>query len=115
MAKNFNLFLLPLLFGWGISFLAVRQRIKTLWPIVGVAVVAVFCGLQTYHIQWSSVPNGLNGFGFSYAFLPGQPFTVAMGFRVLLNLGLTVTLFMLWNSWRRHHERREMVEVNRLP
>lgn len=101
---EFDLFLLPLLLGWAISSLAVRQRMKTLWPIVGLVVVAVFCGLQTYDIQWSPAPNGLNGFGVSWPFLPhGSHITVATSFRVLLNLGLTVTLFTLWRSRRSHH------------
>jgi hypothetical protein len=112
---NFNLFLLPFLFGWVISFLAVRQRMKTLWPIVGLVVVAVFCGLQTYHIRWSPVPNELNSVGVAWAFLPGDPITVATSLRVLLNLALTVTLFTLWKSWRPHRERLEMAKGNRPP
>lgn len=99
---NVNLFLLPLLFGWAISFLAVRQRLKPLWPIVGLVVVAAFCGLQTYHIRWSPVPNGLESFGVGWSFLPirHDPITVGMVLRVLVNLGLTLTLFVVWRRWR---------------
>jgi len=112
MITNFNLFLLPLLLGWVISFLAVRQKMKITWPILGLVVVAVFCGFQTSHIRWSPGPNGLDSFGVSWAFLPGQPITIAMGVRVLLNLGLTVALFTLWRSWQ---PRLEMAKGNRSP
>jgi hypothetical protein len=99
---QFDLFLLPLALGWAISCLAVRQRMNPAWPIVGLVVVAVFCGLQTNEIQLSSVPNGLNGFGVSWPFVPhGSRITVATSFRVLLNLGLTGTLFALWRSRQR--------------
>ncbi|HEV7611862.1 MAG TPA: permease prefix domain 1-containing protein [Steroidobacteraceae bacterium] len=98
---EFDLFLLPLAVGWAISYLAVRQRMKPLWPIAGLVVIAVFCGLQTYEIQWSSIPNGLNGFGASWPFVPhGSRITVATGCRVLLNIGLMVTLYSLWRSQR---------------
>jgi hypothetical protein len=114
---NFNLFLLPLLFGWGISFLAVRQRMKSEWPIVGLLGVAVVCGLQAYHIEWSPVPNGVTNISVGWAFLPlpGQTITVAMGVRLLLNLMLTLTLFTLWRSWRLHRERLEKVKRNHSP
>jgi hypothetical protein len=111
---NFNLFLLPLLFSWVISFLAVRQRMKLEWPIVGLVGVAVVCGLQNYHIEWSPVPNGVTNFGVGWAFLPlpGQTIPVDIGVRLLLNLTLTLTLFTLWKSWRLHRERQEKVKRN---
>jgi hypothetical protein len=110
--SNFNLFLLPLLFGWAISFLAVRQKVKPEWPIVGLVGVAVFCGLQTYHIEWSPVPNGVTNISVGWAFLPGHAITLAAGVRLVLNLMLTLTLFTLWRSWRLHRERLEKVERN---
>ncbi len=98
---EFDMFLLPLTVGWAISYLAVRQRMEPLWPIVGLVVIAVFCGLQTYDIQWSSAPNGLNGFGVSWPFVPhGSRITVATSCRVLLNIGLMVTLYLLWRLRR---------------
>jgi hypothetical protein len=100
---EFDLFLLPLMVGWAISCIAVRQRMKPLWPVVGLVVIAVFCGLQTYDIQWSPAPNGLNGFGVGWPFVPhGSRITVGTSFRVLLNLGLTVTLYSLWRLRRLH-------------
>jgi hypothetical protein len=102
---QFDLFILPLLLGWAISLLAVRQKMKIFWPIVGLAIVSIFCGIQTFDIQWSTVPNGLNGVGVSWPFVPhGSRITVATAFRVFVNLGLTVTLLMLWRSRRPHHE-----------
>jgi hypothetical protein len=77
---------------------------KTLWPVVGLVVVAVFCGLQTYEIQWSPVPNGLDGFGVSWPFVPhGSRITLVTAMRVLLNLGLTMTVFTLWRLRHPNH------------
>ncbi len=103
---EFDLFLLPLMLGWAISSIAVHQRMKPLWPVLGLIVIAAFCGLQTYDIQWSPAPNALiwlNNFGVSWPFVPhGSRITVATTCRVLLNLGLTVTLYSLWRSRRLH-------------
>jgi len=100
---TFDLFLLPLMLGWAISFLGVRQKMKPLWPVVGLVVIAIFCGLQNYELQWSPAPNGLDGFGVSWPFVPhGSRITVATSCRALLNLGLTVPVYLLWR-WRRPH------------
>ena len=101
---EFDLFLLPLMLGWATSAIAVRQRMKPLWPVVGLIVIAAFCGLQTYQIQWSSAPNALislQNFGVSWPFVPrGSRVTIATSCRVLLNLGLMVTLYSIWGSRR---------------
>jgi hypothetical protein len=102
---QFDLFALPLLLGWAIALLAVRQKMKIFWPIVGLAIVSIFCGLQTFDIQWSTVPNGLNSVGVSWPFVPhGSHITVVTALRALLNLGLTMTAFSLWRSRQRRHE-----------
>jgi hypothetical protein len=97
---QFDLFILPLVCGWAISSIAVRQRMKPLWPVLGIIVTAAFCGLQTYHIQWSPTANALirlDNIGVSWPFVPrGSRVTMATTCRVLLNLGLMLTLYSLW-------------------
>jgi hypothetical protein len=104
---NLTLFLPPLLFGAVISFLAIRQRVRPEWPVVGLVGVAVFCGLQSYHIEWSPISNGVTSIRVGWAFLPGHAISVGAAVRLVLNLVLILTLFMLWKSWRLHRERLE--------
>ncbi|MGC1870410.1 MAG: hypothetical protein WA700_05585 [Acidobacteriaceae bacterium] len=39
----------PILVGWGIGLLAVRQRIKAIWPLVGLTLIALLGGTGQVH------------------------------------------------------------------
>ena len=99
---GFDLFLLPLMVGGAISCLAIRQRTKSLWPLVGLVVVAVFCGTQYFRLEWSPVPNGVESIGVSWGFVPHDHITFDMGIRMLLNIGLTAAPLLLWKSSHSH-------------
>ena len=44
----------PVLVGWGIATMAVRQRLKAVWPLLGVALVALIgCTAEVHAIGWS--------------------------------------------------------------
>lgn len=99
---GFDLFLLPLVIGGAISCLAIRQRTKSLWPLVGLVVVAVFCGTQYFRLGWSPIPNGVESVGVSWGFVLHDHITFGMGIRMLLNLGLTAAPLVLWRSSHSH-------------
>ncbi len=77
---KFDLYVLPLLCGWALSVLATRHRMSFVWPIIGFSVIAVFCGLQSFNVDWASAPNQLNSFGTTWAFLPGVAVTRGLVF-----------------------------------
>jgi hypothetical protein len=99
---GFDLFLLPLVVGGVISCVAIRQRSRSLWPLVGLVVVAVFCGTQYFMLEWSPVPNGVESVGVGWGFVPHSHITFDMGIRMLLNLGLTAGPLLLWRSSHSH-------------
>jgi hypothetical protein len=92
---DFNLYLLPLLCGWALSVLAIRQRMAPAWPIIGLSVVAVFCGLETFSVNWATAPNHLNSVGTSWAFLPGAPITAGLALQVLLDFVLGMVIYAI--------------------
>jgi hypothetical protein len=101
----FVMLLLPLVLSWGISHIAVRQRMRPFWPILGLIVVAACCGLTTYDLRWSSIPHGLDAISSnSPAFWPLLPssvgITLPMAMRVLINFGFTFTLYWACNRRR---------------
>ncbi len=49
----------PILVGWGIALIAARQRLKALWPAIGLILVAAMGGSAQIHASRTSVP----GFG----------------------------------------------------
>jgi hypothetical protein len=99
---EFDLLMLPLMVGGTISCLAIRQRTKSLWPLIGLVAVAVFCGTQYFRLEWSPVPNGVESIGVSWGLVPHDHITLNMGIRMLLNLGLTAAPLLLWRSSHSH-------------
>jgi hypothetical protein len=53
-------FAAPILVGWGIALVAVRQRLKAIWPAVGMALIAWMGGTAHIHASRTAVPRGLH-------------------------------------------------------
>ena len=49
----------PILIGWGIGLVAIRQRSKAFWPIVGLVPIALIAGTAQVHASRTAVPVGL--------------------------------------------------------
>ena len=49
----------PFIIGWGISFVAARQRLKAIWPIVGLVLVAWIGGTAEVQAGRTAVPDGI--------------------------------------------------------
>jgi hypothetical protein len=60
----------PILAGWYMAFVAARQRVNTLWPIVSAALIAVLAA--TSHVQANrlAVPSGLGHIRLDFALRP---------------------------------------------
>lgn len=95
MVTRFDLYVLPLLCGWALSVLATRHRMSVAWPIIGFCLIALFCGLQSFNVDWASGSNQLNSFGTTWAFLPGVPVTMGLLFQVLIDFVLVVAILAL--------------------
>jgi hypothetical protein len=52
-------YIAPVLVGWCIGLMAVRQRLKTLWPAVGMVLVALFGATSHVQASLAEVPGGL--------------------------------------------------------
>jgi len=49
----------PILIGWGIGLVAIRQRSKAFWPTVGLVPIALIAGTAQVHASRTAVPVGL--------------------------------------------------------
>jgi hypothetical protein len=89
-----HIYALPLLLGWIVALLSTRQRIKPLWPFIGLVAIGFVAGLNYLHVD---VPLA-----------PGQHGEISLGasvgsetaFRVTVNLVLTLPLYFAWRRWR---------------
>ncbi|HZD77596.1 MAG TPA: hypothetical protein VE218_11360 [Acidobacteriaceae bacterium] len=57
-AGKFYYFGAPILVGWGIGLVAARQRVKALWPVIGLALLAWMGGTAQIHASRTAVPRG---------------------------------------------------------
>ncbi len=52
-------FAAPILVGWGVGLLAVRQRLNAVWPAIGLALIAWMGGTAQIHASRTAVPGGM--------------------------------------------------------
>lgn len=94
-AVNFiHVYAVPLLLGGIVAAVATRQRMRPLWPLVGLVAIGVIASLNYLHID---VPLA-----------PGQHGEISLGasagrwtaFRAAINLALTLPHYLAWRRWR---------------
>jgi hypothetical protein len=95
LITGFDECVLPLLLGWVMTAVAVKQRMRPVWPILGFLVVAILCGSQSYQIDWVHAPNQFSNVELKILFLKSRwPWAVVgEATRVLVNFVMMVTLY----------------------
>jgi hypothetical protein len=58
----------PIFIGWGVGLVAARQRLRTLWPILGVAVVALIASAAQVHAGRTEVPDAIGHITMNFNF-----------------------------------------------
>ena len=90
----------PILVGWGIGAVAARQRLRALWPVIGLVLNACMGATAQIHASRSAIPRGLGHISISF-FNPG-PFSEAI-IRKLIYAAVILSLSMLpYFIWRLH-------------
>jgi len=85
---------LPVLLGWGVVAIAIRQRIRLVWPALGLAVIAMLGATTELFIF---LPRA-----------PGQHGEVSVGMHldglvaahIVVNLILASAPYLIWRRWR---------------
>ena len=68
---KFYYFGAPILIGWGTGLIAARQRLKAVWPTVGLVLIALIGGTAQVHASRPAVPGGVGHI--SMDFFPWLP------------------------------------------
>jgi hypothetical protein len=82
----------PLFVGWALAFLAARQRLSAIWPVTGIALVALLGGAMQVH-AWR-VSGGAPQVAMNLAWQPAH----LAGVLLYFSLG-----FFPWLAWRIFH------------
>ena len=90
-------FCAPVLIGWTIGLIAVRQRVKLVWPTVGLILIAWMGGTAQIHASRTAIPRGLGHISMNFFTLGPSVQGIYYGlFRVLVILSLTVLPYLIW-------------------
>lgn len=96
-------FLCPVLVGWGIVIVAVRQRRRAYWPAAGLALTAWMGGTAQIHASRTEVVRGLGHISMRF-FLPGPIVNgIPSGIvHALVFLTATSLPYVAWSIYKRH-------------
>jgi hypothetical protein len=86
----------PILVGWGIGLIAARQRLKAVWPAVGLILIALIGGTAQVHASRTAVPGGVGHIRMDFALgtsVHGIPDGL---FHALVILSLAVLPYLIW-------------------
>lgn len=93
---KFYYFGAPILVGWAIGLIAARQRMKAIWPIVSLVLIALMGGTAEIHASRSSVPAGLGHIRMDFfAVGPSSEVLYEHIFRALVILLFTVLPWLI--------------------
>lgn len=100
-AGKFYYFGAPVLVGWAIGILAVRQRLRMVWPIVGLVLIAGMGATTQIHAGRTAVPNGPAHISMDFfTFAPSSQGISGLLFHALVILLLTVVPYLSWRLRR---------------
>jgi hypothetical protein len=89
-------FFAPFVIGWAIGLLAIRQRLKAVWPSIGLVLLAYFAGTAHVHANRKEVLNGVFHIRMGFGFGPsGQ--SISQGLvHILVILSVTLLPYVVW-------------------
>jgi hypothetical protein len=87
----------PILVGWGIGYVAVRQRLKAVWPMAGIALIAWMGATAQIQASRTAVPGGLGHIRMNFFTLAPSSQAISEGLlRALAILSLSALPYLLW-------------------
>lgn len=84
----------PILVGWGIALMAARQRLKAVWPVVGLMLIAWMGGTAEIHAGRTAAPRGLGHISMNFFTLGRSAQDNLISFIVILSL--TALPYLIW-------------------
>lgn len=86
----------PMFIGWGIGVMAARQRLKTLWPIVGAAVVGLIASAAQVRAGRTEVPAGIGHIKMNFNFGSSAQDISSVLTHALLITSLAALPYFVW-------------------
>jgi len=93
-------FTAPFLVGWGIELIAARQRIKAVWPMIGLVSIAWLGGTVQVQASRSSVSGGLGHIRMDFILGPSVHGVPGGLFNALIILSVMLLPYFVWRLQR---------------
>jgi hypothetical protein len=90
----------PILIGWGIGLIAARQRLKAVWPIAGLVLIALIGGTAAVSASRTGVPGGFGHISLNLTLGQTDPLLPYGLLHSLAILTLTVLPYLIWRLRR---------------
>jgi hypothetical protein len=102
-AGKFYYFGAPVLVGWGIGLIAVRQRSKAVWPTFGLVLIAWMGATAQIHASRTTVLGGLGHISMNFFTLGPSGQSIFDGLlHALVIFTLTVLPYLIWRLQKAH-------------
>lgn len=93
-------FFAPILIGWGVAILAARQRLRAVWPVAGMVLIALVGAALQVQVRRPDVPGGAGHVSMSFASGPAVH-VVAVGLvHALVFISIMATPYLIWRLQR---------------
>jgi hypothetical protein len=90
-------FFAPIFVGWAIGVIAARQRLKAIWPAVGLILIALLGGASEVQAGRTAVPGGLGHIRMDFVLAPsvqgGYPYGLV---HAVILLSITALPYLIW-------------------
>jgi hypothetical protein len=102
-AGKFYYFSVPVLVGWGMGLIAARQRLKAVWPAVGLVLIAWMGATARIQASRTAVPGGLGHISMNFFTLrpAGQAISSDLP-HALAIFTLAVLPYLVWRLQKTH-------------
>ncbi|MGH9511986.1 MAG: hypothetical protein ACRD2U_07595 [Terriglobales bacterium] len=94
----------PVLVGWGFAFIAARQRIKLVWPAIGLTLIALIGGTAQVHASRTAVTGGFGHIRLDFAIPHSVQEISSSMFHPLIILSLTLLPYLISQLAKTHRE-----------
>ena len=92
-------FVAPVLVGWGIGLIAARQRLKAIWPYVGLVLISLMGTAARVQASRTAVSGGLGHIRMDFALGPSVQGSL---FHALVILSIAALPYLIWKFRQAH-------------
>jgi hypothetical protein len=90
-------FYAPVLIGWGIVLVTARQRLRAIWPAIGLVLIALIGGTGEVHVQRTA--SGLRQVSLHFTQSAALRLNPGELLHVLVLLSFTTLPYVVWRLW----------------